>query len=171
MSTHTLPDTAQTLIDKQPIRYVDTIGPRGPAQVHGIDAVGSGSAQGTTYAGVGTKEFYERTYGPQPGVASIVITTETNKPLPFKYGEEEILQELREYLLATYGQHYVGKDNIQLMDLIMTGDANEATGFLRWNAVKYALRFGRKGGRNTADLFKALHYAILLMHLEKKSTK
>lgn len=85
---------------------------------------------------------------------------------PFKYREAEILDELKEYLRSTYGQHYVGKNNIQANDLVLAGDRTEARGFWKWNAIKYLLRYGKKKGTNKADLLKALHYTILLVYLD-----
>ena len=33
--------------------------------------------------------------------------------------------------------------------------------------VKYAMRFGKKAGKNKADLLKLMHYTILLYHFTK----
>ena len=39
--------------------------------------------------------------------------------MAWKYNEEELLQELRDYISGTYGQHYsAGNDSIQTLDLI-----------------------------------------------------
>ena len=44
-----------------------------------------------------------------------------NPMTPWKYNEEEILQELLEYVRGTYNQHYsAGDDKIQTLDLIET---------------------------------------------------
>jgi len=88
------------------------------------------------------------------------------EPEPFKYSEGKILDDLRAYLAGTYGQHYVGKNSIQANDLVLAGDKAEARGFWKWNAIKYLLRYGKKGGHNKADLLKALHYTILVMYLD-----
>ncbi len=31
--------------------------------------------------------------------------------------------------------------------------------------LKYAQRYGRKGGKNRADLMKILHYGIIMLHI------
>jgi hypothetical protein len=95
-----------------------------------------------------------------------IVPTVTTVTEPFKYAEGKILDDLRVYLANTYGQHYVGKNNIQANDLFLAGDRAEARGFWKWNAVKYLLRYGKKGGHNKADLLKALHYIILVMYLD-----
>jgi hypothetical protein len=38
--------------------------------------------------------------------------------------------------------------------------------FCQANAIKYLARFGKKNGRNRADLLKAAHYIVLLMDSE-----
>ena len=45
--------------------------------------------------------------------------------MSFKYNEDALLQELRDYITGTYGQHYsAGNDAIQTLDLIEAcGDA------------------------------------------------
>lgn len=85
--------------------------------------------------------------------------------LPFKYDEDKILRELFEYIRQTYGQHYVGRGALQLNDMVLSGELVEARGFWKWNAIKYLMRYGKKGGTNRRDLLKAIHYAILLVHL------
>lgn len=88
--------------------------------------------------------------------------------LPFKYDEAENLDEVYKYLLSTYGEHYVGKNNVQIQDLVLAGKPDETLGFWRWNSVKYILRYGKKGGFNRKDLLKAIHYAILMLYWDKQ---
>lgn len=77
-----------------------------------------------------------------------------------KYNEVTILQDVEEYILSTYNQHYVSKNNTQLFDLF--DDQAEIAGFCRINAMKYISRYGKKAGKNKKDLLKAIHYIILL---------
>ena len=88
------------------------------------------------------------------------------KNAPFKYGELEILQEIGNYLASTYGAHYVGQDNIQSMDLILS--QGHGTGFCVGNILKYAARYGKKKGFNRDDVLKVIHYAIFLLHEHDK---
>ena len=66
-----------------------------------------------------------------------------NPRTPWKYSEEEILQELLEYVRGTYNQHYsAGDDKIQTLDLIEACGDGEA--FCRSNILKYASRYDKK---------------------------
>lgn len=85
----------------------------------------------------------------------------------WKYDEEHILQELKEYISSTYSQHYsVGTDKIQTLDLIEACGDGEA--FCRSNILKYASRYDKKGTARM-DIMKVLHYAVLLMHFNDKN--
>ena len=62
----------------------------------------------------------------------------------YKYHEDEILDELRDYITGTYNQHYsAGDDKIQTLDLIEACGDGEA--FCRSNILKYASRYDKKG--------------------------
>ena len=92
-----------------------------------------------------------------------------NHRTPWKYSEEEILQELLEYVRGTYNQHYsAGDDKIQTLDLIEACGDGEA--FCRSNILKYASRYDKKGTARR-DIMKILHYAVLLMHFNDKNAK
>ena len=81
----------------------------------------------------------------------------------WKYHEDVILKEIREYLGGTYNAHYASRESkTQTLDLIEgIGDAEP---FCRSNAIKYLSRFGKKGGKSKQDILKAIHYCILLYH-------
>ena len=84
-----------------------------------------------------------------------------------KYNEEELLSELRDYIIGTYSQHYA-TDKIQTLDLI---DAcGDAEAFCRSNILKYASRYDKKGTARR-DIMKILHYAVLLLHFNDKNAK
>lgn len=78
----------------------------------------------------------------------------------FKYNEGLILDELFSYIKKTYGSHY--GDRVQAQDLILS--SGHAEGFYIGNIIKYASRYGKKGGHNKDDLMKVLHYAVLAMN-------
>tara|TARA_R110002020_G_scaffold16605_1_gene58637 strand:+ start:208 stop:471 length:264 start_codon:yes stop_codon:yes gene_type:complete len=86
-----------------------------------------------------------------------------------KYNEKAILKEIEDYIESTYGQHYVGKNEVQIQDLLHSIDI--AVPFCQANAIKYLSRYGKKKGHNRLDLIKAVHYIILLLHFsdEEKS--
>ena len=79
-----------------------------------------------------------------------------------KYNEVGSLMEIENYIRSTYGEHYVGKDEFQIQDLLHSIDI--AVPFCQANAMKYLARYGKKKGFNRLDLLKAVHYIILLMH-------
>ena len=79
-----------------------------------------------------------------------------------KYNEQEILDEISDYISNTYSAHYSQNDGVQTLDLI---DAiGDAEAFCRSNILKYASRYDKKGTAKK-DIFKVVHYAVLLLHL------
>ena len=82
-----------------------------------------------------------------------------------KYNENKILNEIGEYIKSTYGQHYAQvQEGVQVQDLLRSAGIDKD--FCQANAIKYLARFGKKNGRNSADLLKAAHYIVLLMDSE-----
>lgn len=81
----------------------------------------------------------------------------------FKYNEKKFLDEIEKYIESTYNGHYVEENEVQFMDLIMA-DKKDGIGFLKHNISKYVLRYGKKEGYNRKDLFKSVHYILLLLH-------
>ena len=87
--------------------------------------------------------------------------------MTFKYNEDALIQELRDYIASTYNQHYsAGNDKIQTLDLIEA--CGDAEAFCRSNILKYASRYDKKGTARR-DIIKILHYALLLLHFSDKS--
>lgn len=111
---------------------------------------------------------------PEPVVAPApVVATEDQfkSDAPFKYGEFETLVDILNYIGSTYEQHYVGKNNVQMNDLVLAQEPAEAIGFWKFNAAKYVVRYGKKKGRNRQDLMKAVHYLVLLLYLDEQLNK
>ena len=86
----------------------------------------------------------------------------------YKYHEEEILKDIEEYVSGTYKGHYTGNSHeyrkVQTLDLMASKDL--ASGFCQANILKYGSRYGNKDGKNTKDLMKVIHYAMLLLHFD-----
>ena len=80
----------------------------------------------------------------------------------YKFKENEILQELTNYINDTYGQHYAS-DKYQATDVII--DSGHGEGFCLGNIMKYAKRYGNKEGKNRKDLLKILHYGIIMLNV------
>lgn len=83
----------------------------------------------------------------------------------YKYNEDEILDEVREYIRKTYSQHYTN-GGVTLMDLIC--GLGDVIPFCRSSALKYVYRFGNKQGNNLNDILKAIHYLVLLYYFVSK---
>ena len=101
-------------------------------------------------------------YPPVTGNLDITVNSER-----FKYNEDAILKELKEYISATYNQHY-SSEGIQTLDLIESCGDGEA--FCRSNILKYASRYDKKGTARR-DIMKILHYAVLLLNFNDKNAK
>ncbi len=80
----------------------------------------------------------------------------------FKYEEPKFLKEVVDYIEKTYNQHYVGNKQIQTIDVWQTLGSVDTT--CRDTAIKYLMRYGKKGGHNRKDLLKAVHYIVLLAY-------
>lgn len=83
------------------------------------------------------------------------------KKINYKYSEDKILSELKEYIDATYGEHYA-HNNFQATEFIM--DSGHGEGFCIGNILKYSQRYGKKDGKNRKDLLKVIHYGIMALH-------
>lgn len=98
-----------------------------------------------------------------PSTFSIKMPEDTNKNGFWKYNEDKILKQLEQYISSTYSQHYVdrtGGGKEQTLDKIKH---NRREGFCAGNVTKYIDRYDTKGTPR-ADLFKVLHYTILLIN-------
>ena len=82
--------------------------------------------------------------------------------MEYKFNENDYLVELEEYIDATYESHYA-KRKYQSTEFIV--DCGHGPGFCLGNILKYAQRYGRKNGKDRADLMKILHYGIIMLHI------
>ena len=82
--------------------------------------------------------------------------------IDYKYNEDKALKELGSYIDSTYGEHY-SKNKFQATEFII--DAGHGEGFCIGNIIKYAQRYGKKGGFNRNDLTKVAHYVIIMLCL------
>ena len=79
----------------------------------------------------------------------------------YKYSEDRLLEELRNYIDDTYEGHY-SQNQFQATEFIM--DSGHGDGFCIGNIIKSAQRYGKKDGYNRKDLLKVLHYGIMALH-------
>ena len=84
-----------------------------------------------------------------------------------KYNEDQIMTNINQYIRSTYNEHYsVDKSGFQVQDMLRHLDIDKD--FCQSNAIKYLCRYGKKAGKNKMDLFKAIHYIVLLIDSENK---
>ena len=90
--------------------------------------------------------------------------------IEYRYNENQLIAEFREYVDETYGLHY-SKEKFQATEFII--DGGHGTGFCIGNVLKYAQRYGKKGTRADArkDLMKVLHYALLQLYVHDSEDK
>lgn len=97
-----------------------------------------------------------------------MVANEPEAPtVPYKYSEDKTLAEMQKYVDKTYSSHYSGKKNIQVLELIV--DRGHGVGFCVGAIIKYAYRYGLKGGHNRADILKMIHYAMFLLHIHDET--
>ena len=82
--------------------------------------------------------------------------------IDYVFNEGDIIKELHASIDKTYESHYA-QNKIQSTEFIT--DAGHGEGFCIGNIIKYAQRYGKKGGYNKNDLVKVVHYAIIMMYL------
>ena len=81
-----------------------------------------------------------------------------------KFDELQILEDVEDYIIDTYKQHYAGK--YQATDMII--DAGHGEGFCVGNIMKYAMRCGKKDEKEK-ELLKIIHYAIIAIYTERNN--
>ena len=82
--------------------------------------------------------------------------------IEYVFNEDELLDEIKQYIDNTYDQHYASNKRIQVTDFIQSHC--NSPDFFRGNAMKYLARYGHKDGANRKDLFKAIHYLVMMIH-------
>ncbi len=80
----------------------------------------------------------------------------------YKFKEDVILSIIRTYIDDTYSKHYAN-GKYQATDMIL--DAGHGEGFAMGNIMKYAMRYGKKEGKNYNDLLKIIHYAMITFYI------
>ena len=86
--------------------------------------------------------------------------------MDYKFHEDIILKVAKTYIDNTYNEHYAN-GKYQATDMIV--DAGHGEGFCMGNIMKYAMRYGKKNGKDYQDLLKIIHYAIILLSTSHQS--
>jgi len=84
----------------------------------------------------------------------------------YKFKEDITLNELKKYIDQTYDQHYAN-GKYQATDMII--DCGYGEGFCIGNIMKYAMRYGKKNGKQRSDLLKIIHYAMIALYVNDES--
>ena len=93
----------------------------------------------------------------------------TQRPPPvYKYDEDRLLSDIREYIDDTYDQHY-SHNNFQATEFIM--DSGHGEGFCIGNIMKYAQRYGKKNGKDRNDLLKIIHYGMMALYINETESE
>lgn len=87
--------------------------------------------------------------------------------IEYKFREDELIKELKDYIDSTYSQHYC-QSGIQSSEVIV--DRGRGIGFFLGNVDKYNARYGNKGTKDDhrKDLMKILHYALLALYVHDR---
>lgn len=96
---------------------------------------------------------------------SVVDTVKIDLPIQYKFREDELIEEFKKYIDATYNQHY-SKNGSQTMESIV--NAGHGTGFCMGNVRKYSDRYGSKGETPDEwrkDLVKTMHYCLFQLFI------
>ena len=97
-----------------------------------------------------------------------VIKKARKTGIDYKFNEYENLIALKDYVDSTYNQHY-SKSKFQATEFIV--DSGHGEGFCIGNILKYSQRYGKKEGKNRADLLKVLHYALIALHVHDQDVE
>lgn len=89
--------------------------------------------------------------------------------IQYKFNEDKLIQEFKEYVDATYAGHYgANNDNLQSMEVISA--RGRGIDFTSGNIDKYNDRYGKKGDIADwrKDIVKIIHYGFLLLNEHDK---
>jgi hypothetical protein len=79
---------------------------------------------------------------------------------------QDIIDDVKKYIDKTYDGHYT-KDN-RKQAYAEIAEHGWGMGFSIGNVIKYAKRYGHKGGHNRADIQKIIHYGMLALWAHDK---
>ena len=87
----------------------------------------------------------------------------------YKFNEDQIIQDIKDYIDKTYGSHYAKDVTRQATETII--DQGHGTGFCMGNIDKYSNRYGKKGdhAEQRKDLIKIMHYALIQLSIHDKN--
>tara|TARA_R100000734_G_C3318514_1_gene112740 strand:- start:1829 stop:2284 length:456 start_codon:yes stop_codon:yes gene_type:complete len=90
-----------------------------------------------------------------------------HRDIEYAFNEDEILDEMQEYIDSTYNAHY-SQNQYQSTEIIE--DMGHGMGFALGNVIKYCQRYGKKAGYNRDDLKKVIHYGIIALAMHDRQS-
>lgn len=92
--------------------------------------------------------------------------------MKYKFNEEELIEQFKEYIDKTYSEHYTpnSPEDIQTFELI-SKNPDRGLVFSLMSIIKYADRYGIKEGENRKDIMKILHFALLALYNYDRKNK
>jgi len=94
-------------------------------------------------------------------------TSKTLNHNPYHYTEDVFMHDCMKHIDKTNSGHYSG--GVQTVEFIMSNA--ETLDYLKGCAIKYIQRYGKKDGSNPVDLYKAVHYIMMMNHYSDKVGK
>lgn len=94
-------------------------------------------------------------------------TSKTFDANPYHYSEDVFMRDCMKHIDKTNSGHYSG--GVQTVEFIMSNA--ETLDYLKGCAIKYIQRYGKKEGHNSVDLYKAVHYIMMMNHYSDKVGK
>lgn len=88
----------------------------------------------------------------------------TDKENFWRFNEGEILKQVEDYIISTYGSHYTNGEHKRLQAIDLIAAIGDGVSFCRDNVLKYAARYGFKDGLSKRDALKIIHYGMLMYH-------
>jgi len=88
------------------------------------------------------------------------------EPINYAFREDEILEEMQDYIDSTYSKHY-SQGQYQSTEIIE--DMGHGMGFALGNVIKYCQRYGKKEGFNRDDLKKVIHYSVIALAMHDRT--
>ena len=91
-----------------------------------------------------------------------IKTRKRESDVDYVFDEGKYLSEIWDTIDKTYSSHYA-QNKVQSTEFI--ADAGHGEGFCIGNIIKYAQRYGKKGGFNRNDFTKVANYVIIMLYL------
>jgi len=91
--------------------------------------------------------------------------SDKSKNISYKYDENLIISDLKDYIDNTYNEHYITEfKSIECFDAWIA--LGESTPTFRNTAIKYLWRYGKKNNNDKKDLMKSLHYIMMCLYVD-----